>query len=80
MMRDLATRQRQQFVSIDPVGRVKTFSRACIVNPGEFLLVRVPLKRGRPDLSGLSVADRRFVEQNITPGEYRRQGNGGTKH
>lgn len=60
-----------QFCTIDVDATKRTYSRGCTVLKGEFVLVRVPLDDdGEEDLSKLTVDERRFVEDNITPGEW----------
>lgn len=72
-------RRLQQFVAVDRQGGNVSYSRSCMIESGAFVMVKVPLRRGRPDKSALSEADRRFVDQNITPAEYRASGNGQVK-
>lgn len=63
-------RAKQQFVSVDRKGEITTYSRSCTVE-GVFVLVRVAHQHGKPHISSLGAADRRFVEHNITPGEHK---------
>lgn len=67
----LAIRRLQQFIAIDEASRTVTYSRACTVEAGGWMLVRVRIRRGKEDRSSLSECERRFVEQNITPAEFR---------
>ena len=65
----------QQFVSTDRANARRTYSRACTVKRGEFILVRVPWdpETGVEARAGLTEDELRFVEHNITPAEFVQQ-------
>jgi hypothetical protein len=62
-------RALQQFVAVDRKGGTTTYWRSCAAEPGEIFMVRVPWSSGQEDRSSLTEAERRFVEQNVTPDE-----------
>jgi hypothetical protein len=67
----IGQRQRMQFRTIDVDGTLRTYSRGCTIVKGDFIIVRVPLDQdGVENRAKLDDDERRFVEENITPGEW----------
>ena len=69
------SRAKQQFVAVDRKAGITTYSRSCTVE-GTFFLVRVAHQHGEPHITSLNPIDRRFVEENVTPGEFKAARNG----
>ena len=61
----------QIFRTVNVARTRRTYSRACTVVVGDFILVRVPLMaNGQEDHSGLTEEQKRFVQTNTTPAEW----------